>query len=60
MGQDWVDLLMKDWAYSKQHVDSAIKQAYSVMESWGCVGDHRQLNAAINLYLQMGMAKALQ
>ncbi|MEM2237799.1 MAG: hypothetical protein QXU87_10650 [Candidatus Caldarchaeum sp.] len=27
-------LLMKDWAYSKHYVDSAIKQAYSIIKSW--------------------------
>jgi putative transposase len=28
------DLLMKDWNYSKHYVDSAIKQAYSIIKSW--------------------------
>jgi len=28
------DLLMKDWGYSKHYVDSAIKQAYSIIKSW--------------------------
>jgi putative transposase len=28
------DLLMKNWNYSKHYVDSAIKQAYSMMKSW--------------------------
>jgi putative transposase len=27
-------LLMKDWGYSKHYVDSAIKQAYSMLKSW--------------------------
>ncbi|MEM0483062.1 MAG: transposase, partial [Nitrososphaerota archaeon] len=27
-------LLMGDWAYSKHYVDSAIKQAYSIIKSW--------------------------
>jgi putative transposase len=27
-------LLMKDWKYSKHYVDSAIKQAYSILKSW--------------------------
>ena len=26
--------LMKDWRYSKHYVDSAIKQAYSIVKSW--------------------------
>jgi hypothetical protein len=25
---------MKDWRYSKHYVDSAIKQAYSILKSW--------------------------
>jgi putative transposase len=28
------NLLMKDWSYSKHYVDSAIKQAYSIIKSW--------------------------
>jgi putative transposase len=28
------NLLMKDWNYSKHYVDSAIKQAYSIIKSW--------------------------
>ena len=28
------DSLMRDWAYSKHYVDSAIKQAYSILNSW--------------------------
>jgi len=28
------NLLMKDWKYSKHYVDSAIKQAYSIIKSW--------------------------
>jgi putative transposase len=28
------NLLMKDWRYSKHYVDSAIKQAYSIVKSW--------------------------
>lgn len=28
------ELLMKDWCYSKHYVDSAIKQAYSILHSW--------------------------
>ncbi|PNV77763.1 MAG: transposase, partial [Thermoproteota archaeon] len=28
------NLLMEDWNYSKHYVDSAIKQAYSMMKSW--------------------------
>ena len=27
-------LLMNDWNYSKRYVDSAIKQAYSIIKSW--------------------------
>jgi len=27
-------LLMKDWNFSKHYVDSAIKQAYSIIKSW--------------------------
>jgi len=27
-------LLMEDWGYSKHYVDSAIKQAYSILKSW--------------------------
>jgi len=27
-------LLLKDWVYSKHYVDSAIKQAYSIIKSW--------------------------
>ncbi len=27
-------ILMKDWRYSKHYVDSAIKQAYSILHSW--------------------------
>jgi putative transposase len=28
------DLLMEGWSYSKHYVDSAIKQAYSMLKSW--------------------------
>jgi len=28
------NLLLKDWRYSKHYVDSAIKQAYSIVKSW--------------------------
>jgi putative transposase len=28
------NLLLKDWRYSKHYVDSAIKQAYSILKSW--------------------------
>jgi len=28
------NLLMKSWSYSKHYVDSAIKQAYSIIKSW--------------------------
>jgi len=28
------DLLMDGWSYSKHYVDSAIKQAYSILKSW--------------------------
>jgi len=28
------DLLLRDWDYSKHYVDSAIKQAYSIIKSW--------------------------
>jgi putative transposase len=28
------DMLMQDWSYSKHYVDSAIKQAYSIIKSW--------------------------
>jgi putative transposase len=28
------DMLMQDWSYSKHYVDSAIKQAYSILKSW--------------------------
>ena len=28
------NLLMKDWNYSKHYVDSAIKEAYSIVKSW--------------------------
>jgi putative transposase len=28
------DSLLESWLYSKHHVDSAIKQAYSIMKSW--------------------------
>jgi putative transposase len=28
------DLLIKDWKYSRHYVDSAIKQAYSILKSW--------------------------
>lgn len=28
------DLLMNKWSYSKHYVDSAIKQAYSILKSW--------------------------
>jgi putative transposase len=28
------DMLMQDWNYSKHYVDSAIKQAYSIIKSW--------------------------
>jgi putative transposase len=28
------NLLMKGWSYSKHYVDSAIKQAYSMLKSW--------------------------
>jgi len=28
------DTLMNDWEYSKHYVDSAIKQAYSMLKSW--------------------------
>jgi len=28
------NLLMEDWGYSKHYVDSAIKQAYSIIKSW--------------------------
>jgi putative transposase len=27
-------ILLKDWVYSKHYVDSAIKQAYSIIKSW--------------------------
>jgi putative transposase len=27
-------MLMQDWSYSKHYVDSAIKQAYSILKSW--------------------------
>jgi putative transposase len=27
-------LLLEDWVYSKHYVDSAIKQAYSIIKSW--------------------------
>jgi putative transposase len=28
------NLLLEDWSYSKHYVDSAIKQAYSMLKSW--------------------------
>ncbi|MEM3446285.1 MAG: hypothetical protein QW418_02550 [Candidatus Korarchaeum sp.] len=28
------DKLMKDWDYSKHYVDSAIREAYSLLKSW--------------------------
>ena len=28
------NFLMRDWSYSKHYVDSAIKQAYSIIKSW--------------------------
>lgn len=28
------NLLLKDWEYSKHYIDSAIKQAYSILHSW--------------------------
>jgi len=28
------NLLMENWSYSKHYVDSAIKQAYSILKSW--------------------------
>jgi len=28
------NLLLNDWSYSKHYVDSAIKQAYSILKSW--------------------------
>jgi putative transposase len=28
------NLLMEGWGYSKHYVDSAIKQAYSIIKSW--------------------------
>ena len=28
------NLLMEDWGYSKHYIDSAIKQAYSMLKSW--------------------------
>jgi putative transposase len=28
------NLLMEGWSYSKHYVDSAVKQAYSMLKSW--------------------------